>query len=80
MCSSDLDEQGMPVQAMGILAVPAAKGGAADASPPATAATAAGAQAGRIAGKACPECGNHTLIQKDGCEFCTACGFVGQCG
>jgi ribonucleoside-diphosphate reductase alpha chain len=32
------------------------------------------------AGKACPECGNHTLIHKDGCEFCTACGFVGQCG
>ena len=33
-----------------------------------------------MAGKACPECGNHTLIHKDGCEFCTNCGFVGQCG
>ena len=33
-----------------------------------------------MAGKACPECGNHTLIHKDGCEFCTACGYVGQCG
>ena len=30
--------------------------------------------------RACPECGNATLIHKDGCEFCTACGYVGQCG
>jgi ribonucleoside-diphosphate reductase alpha chain len=33
-----------------------------------------------MAGKTCTECGNPTVIQKDGCEFCTACGFVGQCG
>ncbi|WP_416758685.1 ribonucleotide reductase N-terminal alpha domain-containing protein [Roseateles sp. So40a] len=33
-----------------------------------------------MAGKKCPECGNATLIHRDGCEFCTACGFVGQCG
>lgn len=33
-----------------------------------------------IAGKSCPECGNHALIKKDGCEFCTACGHVGACG
>ncbi len=33
-----------------------------------------------IAGKVCPECGNPTMINKDGCEFCTACGYVGQCG
>lgn len=32
------------------------------------------------AGRPCPECGNATLIHKDGCDFCTACGFVGQCG
>ena len=74
-----LDEHGFPVQAMGILAAPAAKTAAAD-----------GAAAGSVlpapvnlatmAGKACPECGNHTLIHKDGCEFCTACGYVGQCG
>jgi ribonucleoside-diphosphate reductase alpha chain len=31
-------------------------------------------------GKACPECGNFTVIHRDGCEFCTACGYVGQCG
>ena len=72
-----LDEQGFPVQAMGILAAPAAKGGASLAG---AAGSAPAASTGLIAGKACPECGNHTLIQKDGCEFCTACGFVGQCG
>ena len=33
-----------------------------------------------LAGRPCPECGNPTVIKKDGCEFCTACGFVGQCG
>jgi ribonucleoside-diphosphate reductase alpha chain len=31
-------------------------------------------------GKPCPECGNSTVIHKDGCDFCTACGYVGQCG
>ena len=33
-----------------------------------------------LAGRQCPECGNPTVIKKDGCDFCTACGFVGQCG
>jgi ribonucleoside-diphosphate reductase alpha chain len=33
-----------------------------------------------LAGSMCPECGNSTVIKKDGCEFCTACGYVGQCG
>jgi ribonucleoside-diphosphate reductase alpha chain len=32
------------------------------------------------AGKPCPECGNASVIHKDGCDFCTACGYVGQCG
>jgi len=31
-------------------------------------------------GSACKECGNHTVIRKDGCDFCTACGAVGACG
>jgi ribonucleoside-diphosphate reductase alpha chain len=33
-----------------------------------------------LAGKPCPECGNPAVIHKDGCDFCTACGYVGQCG
>ena len=60
-----LDDQGYPLRDMGILQAPQGR---------------APAQALAIAGKSCPECGNATLIHKDGCEFCTACGFVGQCG
>ena len=82
-----LDEQGNPVQAMGILAAPQAAaaggvGGVGGGGAHAEAGTAipAPVQLAAMAGKACPECGNHTLIHKDGCEFCTACGFVGQCG
>lgn len=33
-----------------------------------------------LAGRTCPECGNATLIHKDGCDFCTACGHIGACG
>ena len=73
-----LDEQGFPVQAMGILAAPAAKGPVVDAGVANSSALPGGLAT--MAGKPCPECGNHTLIHKDGCEFCTACGYVGQCG
>ncbi|MGA7985396.1 MAG: adenosylcobalamin-dependent ribonucleoside-diphosphate reductase [Burkholderiales bacterium] len=31
-------------------------------------------------GGRCPECGNNTMIRKDGCDYCTACGYVGVCG
>ncbi len=64
-----LDEQGFPLREMGILQLPKQRG-------------AGGAQAAvaPMAGKACPECGNSTLIHKDGCDFCTACGYVGVCG
>jgi ribonucleoside-diphosphate reductase alpha chain len=61
-----LDERGFPVQEMGILEAPAVAGIAESARP--------------LAGRPCPECGNPTLIQKDGCDFCTACGHVGTCG
>jgi ribonucleoside-diphosphate reductase alpha chain len=64
-----LDEQGYPLREMGVLAAPA---GAAAATP--------GATVVPQAGKPCPECGNATMIHKDGCDFCTACGYVGQCG
>ena len=33
-----------------------------------------------ISGSKCPECANPTLIRKDGCDYCTACGYVGVCG
>ncbi|HQW37469.1 MAG TPA: ribonucleoside-diphosphate reductase, adenosylcobalamin-dependent, partial [Usitatibacteraceae bacterium] len=31
-------------------------------------------------GTKCTECGNMTVIRKDGCDFCSACGWVGACG
>jgi ribonucleoside-diphosphate reductase alpha chain len=31
-------------------------------------------------GATCPECSNATLIRKDGCDYCTSCGYVGVCG
>lgn len=39
-----------------------------------------GTAAKPMQGKLCKECGNTTVIKKDGCEFCTACGAVGSCG
>jgi ribonucleoside-diphosphate reductase alpha chain len=33
-----------------------------------------------MAGARCPECANATLIRRDGCDYCTACGYVGLCG
>ncbi len=62
-----LDEQGFPVREMGVLAVPQQRS--------------EGAPATLLQpGRQCPECGNASMIAKDGCDFCTACGYVGQCG
>jgi ribonucleoside-diphosphate reductase alpha chain len=60
-----LDEAGFPLQQMGILEAPE------DTTSNKVLPT---------QGKLCPECGNHTMIRKDGCDFCTACGAVGTCG
>ena len=60
-----LDEEGFPLREMGVLQTPQPR---------------APGQAQLLAGKPCPECGNPTVIHKDGCDFCTACGYVGQCG
>lgn len=61
-----LDEQGYPVQQMGVLEIPKRKNKAAGVK--------------TLTGKICKECGNATLIKKDGCEFCTSCGAIGACG
>ncbi|MGB7478981.1 MAG: adenosylcobalamin-dependent ribonucleoside-diphosphate reductase [Burkholderiaceae bacterium] len=60
-----LTEAGEPVQAMGVVA-----------GEPHRAARETPALAGRL----CRECGNHTVIRKDGCDFCTSCGAIGSCG
>ncbi|MFZ5483947.1 MAG: LAGLIDADG family homing endonuclease [Pseudomonadota bacterium] len=62
-----LTEDGEPIQQMGILETPAPAGSAPAAMP-------------AMKGKRCKECGNETVIRKDGCDFCTACGAVGACG
>ncbi len=65
-----LSEEGMPVEEMGVM-VPE-QGDLFGALRPEMRAV--------LPGKSCPECGNHALIKRDGCEFCTACGHVGACG
>ena len=61
-----LTEEGYPLEAAGILDVPEAE------------------QAKRayktLPGKKCPECGNKAMVRKDGCDFCTDCGYTGACG
>ncbi|HAF45093.1 MAG TPA: ribonucleoside-diphosphate reductase, adenosylcobalamin-dependent [Gallionellaceae bacterium] len=61
-----LDEHGYPVQQMGVLEIPEGQIKPTTIKP--------------IVGKVCKECGNATLIKKDGCEFCTSCGAIGACG
>ena len=33
-----------------------------------------------MSGKKCPDCGAHAVIKKDGCSYCTQCGYIGSCG
>ena len=33
-----------------------------------------------IKGKKCADCGAHAVIRKDGCDYCTQCGYLGSCG
>ncbi len=37
-------------------------------------------QPGVMAGRKCPECGAHAMIRKDGCDWCSQCGYIGSCG
>ncbi len=64
-----LDAEGHAIGGAGALAVPEAA---------ATAQRDTGTPI--IAGNACPSCGAHAYIKKDGCMFCTACGHQGECG
>ena len=62
-----LTEQGYPIEHAGILAVPVTE-------------LAGSSELKIIPGRKCPECGNKTLIRKDGCDFCSTCGYIGACG
>ncbi|HQR04638.1 MAG: adenosylcobalamin-dependent ribonucleoside-diphosphate reductase [Proteobacteria bacterium] len=61
-----LNEEGFPTREMGILETPGLTE------------TQGGVRITQ--GSLCGECGNMTVIRKDGCDFCTACGAVGACG
>ncbi|PLC48232.1 ribonucleoside-diphosphate reductase, adenosylcobalamin-dependent [Pollutimonas subterranea] len=60
-----LTEEGMPINAMGVVADEPAQRSSSNTA---------------MIGAPCNECGNHTVIKKDGCDFCTACGAIGSCG
>jgi len=62
-----LTEEGYPVSEAGILSTPQTRKKQQE-------------ELHMIAGKKCAECGNRTVIKKDGCDFCTACGAIGACG
>jgi ribonucleoside-diphosphate reductase alpha chain len=61
-----LDDDGRAIRSVGILAMPQTR-------KTVELGTAA------IKGKVCPSCGAAAMIKRDGCEFCTACGFTGAC-
>jgi len=62
-----LDEDGFPMSSAGILSVPGHEASARDSMRP-------------MPGRRCPECANRTVIRRDGCDFCTTCGYTGACG
>jgi ribonucleoside-diphosphate reductase alpha chain len=61
-----LDDDGRAIQSAGILALPDAVKVIDNETAP-------------IKGKVCPSCHAAAMIKRDGCEFCTACGYTGQC-
>jgi ribonucleoside-diphosphate reductase alpha chain len=63
-----LDDDGRAIRSAGILAMPELRKSSSEVS------------TAPIKGKVCPGCGAAAMIKRDGCEFCTACGFTGACG
>jgi ribonucleoside-diphosphate reductase alpha chain len=61
-----LDDDGRAIQSAGILALPDAVRVIQNETAP-------------VKGKVCPSCHAAAMIKRDGCEFCTACGWTGQC-
>jgi ribonucleoside-diphosphate reductase alpha chain len=62
-----LDDEGRAIRSAGILAMPENRKAVEHGTAP-------------IKGKVCPSCNAAAMIKRDGCEFCTACGFTGACG
>lgn len=69
-----MTDEGFPVSAMGVVSM--------DPKTVSAELTALVAVTGPAvgSGELCGECGNHSVIRKDGCKFCESCGAIGSCG
>lgn len=65
-----LNKEGYPNEEMGVM----------DTANPESSLQAKRSLVSTTPGKECPDCGNHAMIKKDGCDFCTSCGHIGSCG
>ncbi len=61
-----LDDDGRAIASSGILALPDAVKLIEHETAP-------------VKGRVCPSCHAAAVIKRDGCEFCTACGYTGHC-
>jgi ribonucleoside-diphosphate reductase alpha chain len=41
---------------------------------------AAAAHTRPLLGAPCPDCGAHAVVRHEGCQSCTSCGWIGNCG
>jgi adenosylcobalamin-dependent ribonucleoside-diphosphate reductase len=41
---------------------------------------AAAARSAAVPGAPCPDCGAHAVVRHEGCQSCTSCGWIGNCG
>lgn len=64
-----LNEQGEPIEQMGVVQAETEDTPRQQAAPLVA-----------MMGTECPECHLHRVIKKDGCQFCTHCGYQGACG
>jgi ribonucleoside-diphosphate reductase alpha chain len=42
--------------------------------------TPAAARSTAVLGAPCPDCGAHAVVRHEGCQSCTSCGWIGNCG
>jgi ribonucleoside-diphosphate reductase alpha chain len=40
----------------------------------------AAARSQAMPGAPCPDCGAHAVVRHEGCQSCTSCGWIGNCG
>jgi ribonucleoside-diphosphate reductase alpha chain len=67
-----LDEDGYPMAPHGVVDIP--QQDSADQGSPMP------AQGHSVAGSLCPECHTYSVVSEGGCERCSWCGFLGDCG